>query len=270
VVVSAEAHVVWHDLECGSYTADLPLWRELADAHPDGPILDIGAGTGRVALALAATGRRVIALDRDTALLDALERRAAPPGTPERRAGPLDIETVCADARTFALPGGERVGLCIAPMQTVQLLSGAPGRLEFLRRARAHLLPGGLLACAVLTDVEPFAQGDGGALPWPETCTSGDFHYISQATGVRVQDERVTIERERRTVPVDGYAGVAPNALPQVVDGERIERDVIDLDCLTVAELEREGATVGLRPEQARHIPPTADHSGSAVVVLRA
>ncbi len=23
--------VVWHELECGSYRADLPLWRELAD-----------------------------------------------------------------------------------------------------------------------------------------------------------------------------------------------------------------------------------------------
>jgi SAM-dependent methyltransferase len=264
-----DPHIIWHDLECGSYSADLALWRELADAQPDGPVLDIGAGTGRVALELAATGRRVIALDRDRALLDALEQRAAQPGTPERRAGQLDIETVCADARTFALPHGERVGLCIAPMQTVQLLGGAPGRLEFLRRARAHLLPDGLLACAVLTDVEPFTQGDGGALPWPETRTDGEFHYISQATGVRVQGRRVTIERERRIVPVRGFEGVAPSALPPAVEGERIEHDVIDLDCLTVTELEREGAAIGLRPEPARYIPPTADHSGSAVVMLR-
>jgi SAM-dependent methyltransferase len=256
------AHVLWHDLECGFYTADLPLWRELADAHPDGPILDVGAGTGRVALALAATDRRVIALDRDPVLLAALAQRA----------GQLDVdvnvETVCADARTFALPGGERVALCIAPMQTVQLLGGASGRLEFLRRARAHLLPGGLLACAVLTDIEPFAQDDGGALPWPETVTSGEVHYISQATGVRVQGQQVAIERERRTVPVRGFEGAAPSALAAVVDGEVVEHDEISLDCLTVAELEREGVAVGLHPEPARHIPPTADHSGSEVVML--
>ena len=31
VVVNADSHtVIWHDLECGSYAADLPLWRELA------------------------------------------------------------------------------------------------------------------------------------------------------------------------------------------------------------------------------------------------
>ncbi len=37
MVVSSSA-VVWHDLECGSYAADLPLWRELASAaQADGP-----------------------------------------------------------------------------------------------------------------------------------------------------------------------------------------------------------------------------------------
>ena len=45
-------HVAWHDVECGGYDADLPLWRELA-ARRGGPVLDVGAGTGRVALDLA-------------------------------------------------------------------------------------------------------------------------------------------------------------------------------------------------------------------------
>ncbi len=28
--------VIWHDLECGSYAADLPLWRELASSAAAG------------------------------------------------------------------------------------------------------------------------------------------------------------------------------------------------------------------------------------------
>ena len=44
--------VVWHDVECGRYDADLPLWHELA-AQADHGVLDVGAGTGRVALKLA-------------------------------------------------------------------------------------------------------------------------------------------------------------------------------------------------------------------------
>ena len=55
---------VWHDVECGGYAADLPLWRELA-AREAGPVLDVGAGTGRVALDLARAGHDVTALDRD-------------------------------------------------------------------------------------------------------------------------------------------------------------------------------------------------------------
>ena len=37
--------MVWHDVECGGYDADLTLWRELA-REAGGPVLDVGAGTG--------------------------------------------------------------------------------------------------------------------------------------------------------------------------------------------------------------------------------
>jgi len=55
------AAVIWHDVECGGYEGDLALWRELAAAG--GPILDLGCGTGRVALDLARRGHRVHGLD---------------------------------------------------------------------------------------------------------------------------------------------------------------------------------------------------------------
>ena len=64
--------VIWHDIECGAYAEDLPLWRSLAAEYGD-PVLDVGAGTGRVALDLARAGYRVTALDRDPELLAALE-----------------------------------------------------------------------------------------------------------------------------------------------------------------------------------------------------
>ena len=71
--VLAVSAIVWHDIECGAYTADLPLWEELAAAAP-GPVLDVGAGTGRVALHLARAGFAVTALDVDAVLLAELER----------------------------------------------------------------------------------------------------------------------------------------------------------------------------------------------------
>ena len=66
--MSASA-VHWHDLECGGYDADLPLWRELARSVA-GDVLDVGCGSGRVALDLARRGHAETGLDRDPALLD--------------------------------------------------------------------------------------------------------------------------------------------------------------------------------------------------------
>ena len=60
-------------MECGRYVADLALWQELA-ARERGPVLDVGAGTGRVALDLARAGHAVTALDREPELLAALAR----------------------------------------------------------------------------------------------------------------------------------------------------------------------------------------------------
>ena len=62
---------LWHDLECGDYREDLALWRSLV-AQTGGPVLDVGAGTGRVTLELASSGVPVVALDVLLLVLTAL------------------------------------------------------------------------------------------------------------------------------------------------------------------------------------------------------
>ena len=74
-VLGVSLAAVWHDVECGGYTADLAAWEELAD-RVDGPVLELGCGTGRVALHLARRGGEVWAVDADPSLLDALRARA--------------------------------------------------------------------------------------------------------------------------------------------------------------------------------------------------
>lgn len=251
--------VVWHDLECGCYGADLALWRELAcdagthalDQGRPVPvrILDIGAGTGRVALDLARAGNRVTALDLDAELLAALRGRAAG----------LEIETICADARTFALDRRD-FSLCIAPMQTLQLLGGAQGRLQFMRHARAHLIPGGTLSCAIVTAVEPFDCDAGDPGPSPEIARVAGRSYISRATRVQVGRDVVRIERER------GVAGASEEAPPQPT----WERDVIELDRVGVAQLQQEGREAGLAVAGARTIAATDAHTASVAVMFRA
>jgi SAM-dependent methyltransferase len=238
--------VLWHDVECGGYAADLPLWRELAAEHaPAQPVLDLGAGTGRVALDLARAGHEVVALDLDANLLDALRERAA--------AGRLPVEAVQGDARDYAL--GRRFALVIAPMQTVQLLGGAEGRAAFLRAAAAHLCPGGLLACALADALEGFDAAHTEP-PLPDVLERDGWVYASQPVAVRPQAAWTTIERIRQVVS------------PQ---GERsAEGDVVRLDRLDGDTLEAEGVAAGLHAAGRRFVEMTDDHVGSEVVLLRA
>lgn len=261
MVVSSPG-VVWHDLECGSYRADLPLWRELADAaaidQRSARVLDVGAGTGRVALALARAGHRVTALDVDPGLLEALRERVA--GT--------SVDTVCADARTFEL-GRDDFDLCLIAMQTVQLLGGPDERVSALKRARAHLRAGGLLALAIVTAVEPFDCADGDVGPAPETLDLDGALYLSRPTRVAVLADSILIERER-LMYCDHERTGAERADPRHPVEPEAVRDVIELQRVEPYQLEQEAIAAGLRPESTRALRPTDDHVGGTVVMLRA
>ena len=235
--------IVWHDLECGGYREDLPLWRRLAE-HRTGPVLDVGAGTGRVAIDLARAGHSVIALDDNETLLSELRRRAEG----------MSVKTVRADARSFDLEG--EVGLCLVPMQTIQLLGGTEGRLAFLDRARRHLRDGGLIAIAITDELESFEVRDGEAGPLPDLIEISGVVYCSQPTAVRQEDERFVLERRRDIVDPAG--------------ARQVSHDRVELDVVSVDELEREGQSLGLNPLPTEEIPPTAEYVGSRVVMLGA
>jgi SAM-dependent methyltransferase len=234
---------MWHDVECGTYTADLPLWRRLA-RETGGPVLDVGAGTGRVALDLARAGARVTALDLDAELLAELARRA-------RDAG-LAVDVAHADARDFAIPGAA-FGLIAVPMQTIQLLPDAAARGDFFAAARRVLAPGGLIALALAETPEAF-EGPG-ALPAPDVGEAGGWRFVSQPLAIRLGPDTWTIERARHLVAPDG--------------SRTVEHDRIELAALTADGLAAEGLAAGFTPAPAEHVDETEDHVGSEVVVLR-
>jgi SAM-dependent methyltransferase len=236
--------VAWHDVECASYVADLPVWRELAGERGD-PILDLGCGTGRVALDLARRGHAVTGLDSDPELVRELQARA--------RRERLALEAVVADARSFSLE--RRYELALAPMQVIQLLGGPPGRTRALERAREHLSPGALLAVAL---ADPFAavSAEDSLPPLPDVREQDGWVLSSRPVSVSESNGGVVITRLRQLVSPTG------ELTEEMTD--------VHLDAVSADELEREAAAAGFGATGRRQVPATADHVGSSVVLLEA
>jgi SAM-dependent methyltransferase len=229
---------IWHELECWGYDADIPLWHELADEY-GGPIVDLGAGTGRVSLDLAAAGHEVIAVDLDPLLL--AEIAVHGPGLP--------IRTVAADIREPALD--EPVPLVIVPMQTVQLLGGADGRHAMLAAMRPVVARGGALAVAIAEDVEAYEADE--QIPF----------VVCERDGMRFESDPFAITE-------DGDAHVLHHArVRHAADGTRTATvHLTRLDRLDAGTFEAEGTRAGFTVLARRYIEETDAHVGSAVVML--
>ena len=235
--------VIWHDVECASYSADLGVWRALADGC-GGELLDIGCGTGRVALDLAALGHEVTALDSDPALVAALASRA--------RERDLRVRTCVADARSFELE--RTVALAIAPMQVVQLLGGEAGRAALLRQVRAHLEPGGVFAAAL---ADPFEDVPSEELlpPLPDVREEEGWVFSSTPIAMRADPNGTAIDRLRQAVSPEGRL---TESMATIV-----------LDRVSPDQLESE-AGGAYRALERRSVPETDGYVGSTVVVLEA
>jgi SAM-dependent methyltransferase len=233
--------VIWHDVECASYDVDLELWVDLSAS----PMLDLGCGTGRVALKLAAAGHDVTGLDSDPALVGALAARARDRG--------LRVRTAVGDARSFDL--GRTFSLVIAPMQVAQLMGGAAGRADLLRCVRRHLERGGLFAAALADPFEGIPD-EYPLPPLPDVREEEGWVFSSTPVVVRPDGDGTVIERLRQAVsPV----------------GELTESaGVIRLDRVAPGELESEAERLGFRALPRRSVPETEGYVGSTVVLLEA
>lgn len=232
----------WHDVECASYAADLPVWRELA-VERGGPVLDVGCGTGRVALDLAARGHEVVGIDADPALTQAFNERAHD----------LPARAHAADARSFEL--ARLHPLALAPMQVIQLLGGREGRAAMLSCVLRHLSPAGLLAVA-LADPFEAVPADQALPPLPDVLEVDGWVLSSTPVDVRDEGDAVAIDRHRQAVSPAG----------ELTE----ELATIRLDAVTAAGLEEEALAAGYRVIGAVQVPPTRDYVGSTVVLMEA
>ena len=127
---------------------DVAFYRAAAREFGD-PVLELGCGTGRIAMALAEAGKRITGLDLSERMLEqAVKKRAGLNREARER-----VQLVQGDMTGFDL--GETFRLVIIPFRPFQHLLEVGQQMDCLDCVRKHLAPGGRLILDVFqTDAE--------------------------------------------------------------------------------------------------------------------
>jgi ubiquinone/menaquinone biosynthesis C-methylase UbiE len=129
---------------------DVPFWRRLA-APVEGPVLELGCGTGRVTFPLARDGAHVVGIDRSAEML----ARAAARKRRMRR--PIDVRLVRGDIRHLPFPD-RSFPLVMAPYGILQSLLRERDLRETLAAVARVLRPDGVFGLELVADLPSWEE----------------------------------------------------------------------------------------------------------------
>jgi SAM-dependent methyltransferase len=131
-----------YDLDLVDDPGDLDLYLALA-ARTGGPILELAAGSGRIAVPLARAGYEVTAVDIDPAMLARLRHRLEETATAEPEVA-ARVHLVERDLVGLDIPGSPRFGLAVLALNSILLLDSREKQRAALETMARHLAPGGV------------------------------------------------------------------------------------------------------------------------------
>ncbi len=134
------------DLDYGEFADDLSLYENLA-RRGERPVLELGVGTGRVAIPLARAGFEVCGIDSSEAMLARAGCKAGPELADR-------LHLLHGDMRDFRLD--RDFDLVFAGLGAFHHLLTPAEQAACLRCVRRHLAPGGLFVC----DLRPIFHAD--------------------------------------------------------------------------------------------------------------
>ncbi|MBX3051190.1 MAG: methyltransferase domain-containing protein [Caldilineaceae bacterium] len=161
----------FYDYDYRHYSDDIQLVVDLAQDAGE-TALELGCGTGRVLIPLAATGCRVTGVDSSPALLALAQRKAEQAGITAR------LRLMEDDLRTFSAAEADfDFAFCVS--NTLMHLTTQADQLAALRSAHRHLRPGGRLLIDLFNP---------------------DIPYLTTIAGVQVLADRWTDNERDATV----------------------------------------------------------------------
>jgi SAM-dependent methyltransferase len=181
-----------YDNMFSNMTSDLPFWGAQARAC-GGPILELGCGTGRVAIPLAKLGYAVTGIDLADAMLTEARSKAA-----EQL---VDVEWVKADMRDFNL--GRTFGLVIIPANALCHLLTLSDFETCLDSVKRHLGPDGRFVIDVFVPkMELLLDKPGERFPFAEYYDP-DIHSTVVVTESYIYEPDTQIKRvtTHHTIP---------------------------------------------------------------------
>lgn len=190
--------VDFYDRWSSKMTEDVPFYVARA-LEARGPVVELGAGQGRIAIPIARAGRRVIAVDASPAMRAEGMRRADQAGVAAM------IDWVDADMRTFVAE--PPTDLVIVPFRSFLHLLTIDDQLACLDAVRRSLVPGGRFVCNFFLPDPAFIVAAEGkrAFQIEFTDERGRRNEISTVPTYRIEEQRASIR-----------------VIQEVFDGERL------------------------------------------------
>jgi SAM-dependent methyltransferase len=206
-----------YDLEHRDFSDDLELYRNFAQ-RCDGPVLELGCGSGRVCLALARSGFDVTGVDTSAEMLSLARAYAVASGLSEC------VRLEQADVRSLAFEG--QFALAILALNGYLHLLTVEDQAAALACAHRALLPGGVLIVDLPNPHVAFSPDTDGEFLLRRRFSSPEGHSIASYTLSRTD---LAGQRQHLTLRYD-----------EALEGERFHRTAVEIDLRFVYRYEME------------------------------
>lgn len=165
-----EQKALLYDAHHATYQQDLNYWQTLAYQY-NGPVLELGCGTGRLLISMLRSGINITGLDNNPAMLAVLRRHLS--------SAELDqVHLVQSDMTDFDIP--VQFGLIFCACNTFSTLNSSE-RTQTLIQIASHLKPDGCFAASLPNPSILISIAD---QDYPEL--EGDFRHPQTGNPVQV------------------------------------------------------------------------------------